>query len=183
MKKNNLKKYLIILAFFGLITYLFLPSFDKDEMFSVAYKISNEYKASNKNYFIYIDYTQPITKDRLYILDLNRRSIILKSRVGHAIRSGLLRPLFDSNKIGSNKTCTGLFITRESFISSFGKSMFIEGLEKGKNNNCRKRAIIFHSNEKSFCDLWSNGCFVTHKEINEKIIHLTKNGTLIFVQT
>ena len=30
---------------------------------------------------------------------------------------------------------------------------------------------------------WSNGCFATPKDVNEKIIDLTKNGTLVYVIT
>ena len=58
--------------------------------------------------------------------------------------------------------------------------MIIDGLDKGVNNNAKSRAIIFHSDTKMKTK-WSNGCFATPEDINEKIINLTKNGVLVCV--
>lgn len=179
MKKRILIPSLIL----ALVCYLLVSFTTNTSLFDDADIVMSKYKCSNKRYMIIIDYTKPITKDRLYLLDVKNKTVVLKCRVGHAIKSGILTPMLISNEKGSDKTCDGVFVTKGTYFGSFGYSMVVKGLDKGVNDNCEVRKIIFHSNEKSKFDLWSKGCFVTTKENNEKIINLTKNGCLVYVKS
>lgn len=179
MKKFVLFIVLLIVLFFGFTSFI---SKSDDELFTIASQKLDEYKIRKKDYVIIVDYTKAITSERLYVLDMNTKQIVIKSTVSHAFKSGLLYPTDFSNVSGTNKSSKGAFITKGTYTGGFGYSMIIRGLDKGINDNVESRKIIFHSTEK-MSNPWSNGCFATPKDVNEKIIDLTKNGTLVYVIT
>jgi hypothetical protein len=71
----------------------------------------------------------------------------------------------------------GAFITKNVKFGKYGYSMVVDGLEKNINDNCKKRAILFHKTSV----LWSKGCFATNQKLNHKIIDLTHDGCIVFV--
>ena len=119
--------------------------------------------------------------NRLYVVNIESEKIILNSKVCHGIGSGATsKPSVFSNTVDSKMSSLGIMITAETFISKkWGYSMRVDGLQKNKNSNVRKRAIIFHNCSK-LSTPWSWGCFSTPPEMNEQLINLTKNGSLIF---
>lgn len=166
-----------------LITFLIITTvtaFSDSNYFTIAEKRINKYNPKRKDYVIIVDYTKNIFSERLFVLDMKQRKIIISSKVSHAWNSGFLYPSSYSNKNGTNKSCKGNFITIGSKFGSFGYSMVIDGLDRGVNNNARSRAIIFHPDTKMKTK-WSNGCFATSESVNKKIIDLTKNGVLVCV--
>ena len=171
---------------FILFTIVFLGIFiglmgQKNDYFSTAKKKLANYHPKRSDYVIVIDYRKSITEKRLYVVDMKSGKNILESRVAHAFKSGVMYPTKYSNQFGSNTSSKGVFITRGPTISTkFGYAMLIDGLDKGINNNARKREIIFHS-DKKMSSKWSYGCFATPEEINKKLIDLTKNGCLVVV--
>ncbi len=153
------------------------------DYFSIAKNKIRHYQPKRRDYVIIIDYRKSILQKRLYVLDMHLGKNIIESRVAHAIKSGLMYPTKYSNQFGSNTSSKGVFITGKTTISpKFGYAMLIEGLDKGINNNARKREIIFHS-DKNMSTKWSFGCFATPEEINKQLINLTKNGCLVVVLT
>jgi len=139
-----------------------------------------KYNPKRKDYVIIIDYNKSILSERLYVIDVKTKNIVIKSTVSHAFNSGTVYATDFSNVSGTNKSCIGVFQTENTKIGSFGYSMIIKGLDYGVNNNAKSRSIIFHSNTK-MKTYWSNGCFATDEETNKKIIDLTKNGCLVIV--
>lgn len=161
-----------------LITFL-MYSFDKD-YYSIALLRQNQYNPVRKDYVIIIDYTKNISQERLYVINMKTKEVVISSRVSHAFLSGMLIPSDYSNQPGSNKSSKGNFITKGTYNGFFGYSMVIKGLDKGINDKAESRAIIFHS-DKKMDYLWSKGCFATPEDINNKIINMTKNGCLVCV--
>jgi hypothetical protein len=172
-------KKIIFILILGLVVICSIYSNSKS-YFEYAKENVNKYKPKRKDYVIVVDYTKSILSERLYVIDMVKNEIIISSRVSHAWNSGIFTPNECSNIIGSNKTCVGTFITRGTTFGKFGYSMIVDGLDKGKNNNAKSRAIIVHSTKK-MKTIWSNGCFATSEDVNKKIIDLTKNGCLICV--
>jgi hypothetical protein len=148
-------------------------------------KIENNIKQYNirmRKKIIFIDYSLPIYNKRLFVYDMKNRKIVKKAYVGHALRSGLSRPLDISSKSGSRKTIDGLFRTGTEYRGKSGKSMNVHGLLK-KNKNTFRRRIVFHAS-RSNTALWSQGCFVIFsKKDLDYIIDNFKNGTLLIVST
>lgn len=168
---------------FFLIGFLFIGflvfSFDKD-YYSIALERQKKYNTPRKDYVIVIDYTKNIFQERLYVINMKTKEIVISSQVSHAFLSGMMVPSDFSNKPGTDKSSKGNFVTRSTYYGFFGYSMIIDGLDKGVNTNAKSRQIIFHSTKKMNY-LWSRGCFATSEEINKKLIDLTKNGCLVCV--
>lgn len=151
-----------------------------NDYYSIAVQRQQKYHPKRKDYVIIIDYTKNIFSNRLFILDMKTKQIILSSTVSHAYNSGFLKPTNYSNLNGSKKSSKGNYITMNTRYGKFGFSMVVKGLDYGINHNAQNRLIIFHSNKKMKF-IWSSGCFATPENINEKIINLTKNGCLVCV--
>jgi hypothetical protein len=111
---------------------------------------------------------------------MKKKEIVLTSKVSHAYNSGRKCPTKFSNVVGTKKSCTGAFLTLNSYYGQWGYAMRIEGLDNGINDNARKRSIVFHSNVVQKTS-WSEGCFTTPTDINRKLINLVKEGNLIYV--
>jgi hypothetical protein len=127
-----------------------------------------------------VDYNLGIFSERLFVINIKTKEIVIQSKVSHAFNSGLIYATDFSNTSGTNKTCVGVFQTENTKVGGFGYSMVINGLDYGVNDNAKNRAIIFHSN-KLMKTQWSNGCFATDEKINKQIIDLTHNGCLVIV--
>lgn len=154
--------------------------YNQDGYFKVAEDRIRKYKPQRKNLAIVVDYRKNIFRERLYLLDMRKREIILSSKVSHAGWSGLLWVWFYSNKEGSNRSSRGNFLTQDAYPGGYGRSMHIKGLDKGVNDNVLKRKVVFHSDRKMSC-LWSNGCFATPEDVNRRIIDRAQGGVLVCV--
>jgi hypothetical protein len=172
---------LMIVVFSVVAWIIYEERTDASEIFRLAEQKAAQYKVPGKDYAVIIDFRRSMLARRLYLVDLKNRRIVLRSRVSHAFRSGLLYAADLSNKEGSNKSCAGAFITADPYYGKFGYSMHIRGLENGVNNNARGRAIVFHSIKKVPFPTWSHGCFVTPSETNAQLIKKISNGRLVYV--
>jgi hypothetical protein len=168
---------LISVLLLSLTTFLFVPSDSSENYFEIAEEKLKVYNPKNKDYVVIIDYTKSLLSERLYLLDMKNKKVILNCRVTHARASGLLYATKFSNVSGSEKSCTGAFISKYSRPGRYGYSMVISGLDEGKNHNVESRVIIFHPTTVP----WSKGCFATTKENNKIIIDHIKDGRLIYV--
>ena len=139
-----------------------------------------EYNTPNKHYVVIIDYTKPIDDVRLFVVDMEKSNIVLRSTVAHARNSGLMFATNYSNEFYTNKSSPGDYQTKGTYFGGFGYSMRLKGLES-INNNAEKRLIIFHSN-RLMRTKYSWGCFATPEETNKKIIDMVKNGCLVYVK-
>jgi hypothetical protein len=148
--------------------------------YQFAREVSEKYNVPRTDYVILINYSKPIDEERLFIFDMNKKEIIIASKVSHAYNSGKKIPTKFSNVIGSKKSSTGGFMTLGSYNGSWGYSMKLRGLDFNLNDNSEVRGIIFHPNITNNVT-YSDGCFMTPKNINKKIIDLTKNGCLVYV--
>jgi hypothetical protein len=164
-----------------LITLLFVitTSVFGQSKIEIAKELQKQYNPPNKNYVVFIDYSKPISKERLYVIDMNTKETILTAKVAHGINSGKEYATKFSNKDKSLKSSLGVYVTQETYYGHFGYSLRINGLDK-TNSNARQRKIIFHSNKK-MSTKWSWGCFSTDEEINKKLINLIKKGCLVYV--
>ena len=169
--------------FLYLLLLFFFESQPNQDLITLAKQKQKEYNPPNKHFVVIIDYTKPMLKDRLFLIDMVKNEIKLKTQVSQARKTGITFPTEFSNEIGSLKSSVGGFITAETYFGIFGYSLMIDGKDKGINDNARKRKIVFHSTQKltnpNYPLTW--GCFATSEEINHKLIDLIKNGCLVYV--
>lgn len=174
----------ITISFVILVSYYVWPSRPSKELMERIPTELKEYGAefNNAQYAILVDYSKPVFKKRLWVLELKTKKIIINSHVSHAWKSGILWARNFSNIKGSYLSSKGTFKTLYGYTSRFGNNtqntgMRIKGLEKGINDNVLDRAIVFHPG----LPFWSQGCFMTWPETNKKVIELTAEGNLILV--
>ena len=117
-----------------------------------------------------VDYRLPIFLDRFFVIDNNKKKIVFSSKVGHAARSGLVRPIRLSNEPNSNKTSIGLYKIGKFYHGKFGKSVKLHGLSS-TNSNAFKRGIVVHkAGYGKYGALWSNGCFTFFQSDYRKVL-------------
>lgn len=97
----------------------------------------------NKKVLSFIDFSQPSSKKRFYVVDLSNGKIS-KYLVAHGKLSGELYATDFSNKPESKKSSLGLFKVQEEYRGKHGPSLRMDGLE-ATNSNARMRSIVMHA--------------------------------------
>lgn len=135
-----------------------------------------------------IDFSLPSTKPRLWIFDLQNRSLILEELVAHGRNSGGNLATRFSNKEGSHQSSIGLFRASESYIGRHGYALRMDGLEPGINDRARERAIVIHGAD-YVNEQWiekhgrigrSHGCPAVNRDVAEQVVDTLKDGQFVF---
>ena len=162
------------------------------EAFDLAFRGWNELKDSidlTNNVISVVDFSQPSTSKRFYLIDLDTRQVIYQDYVAHGKNTGNLMAEKFSNTPHSNQSSLGFYKTGETYFGKHGLSLRLDGLEKGINDKARQRAIVIHSAkyaEETFIRKYgrlgrSFGCPALPAGNFEEIIGLIKGGTLLFI--
>ena len=146
---------------------------------------------SNNNLLVMVDYTKPSTEERLFIIDLRKKQLLISSLVTHGRGTGDLYATKFSNKNNSYSTSSGFYLTGNIYNGKHGESLELYGLEKGKNDNAKKRTIVMHSAyyaNKAFAEKYgrlgrSKGCLALPTDLNTKIINLISGGVVLYIHT
>jgi hypothetical protein len=135
-----------------------------------------------------IDFSLPSSKRRLWIFDLQRRSLLLEDYVAHGQQSGEDYATRFSNIEGSHQSSIGLFRTQESYEGQHGYSLRMDGLEPGINDRARERAIVIHAAH-YVSPTWiaregrlgrSHGCPAVRPEVARMVVDSLKGGQFMF---
>jgi hypothetical protein len=166
----------------------------KPEVFEKAltgfYNLKNSGKISaDKSILTIADMEQNSTKKRLWIIDLNRDSLLLNTWVAHGSRSGddLATRFSDIND--SNESSLGFYVTAEIYRGKHGRSLRLDGMDEGFNANARKRSIVVHGaayvSQGTINQLGrlgrSQGCPAVAPELSDLVINTIEGKTVIFI--
>lgn len=153
-------------------------------------KLATNHKLQNPDIVTIADYSQSSKKKRLYVIDLKNNKLLFNTYVAHGKNTGEEYAKSFSNVVGSLKSSLGFYITENQIIGSHtGFALMIKGVEKGFNDNARKREIIIHSADYATENFIkehgrlgrSFGCPVLPPELNKPIIETIKDGTCLFI--
>ena len=121
------------------------------EIYKPDYVLKKYYEAfpvgSNTTKWGYaIDWTVDADKHRFFLIDNTKQEIVYSWFTSHGRNSGdLSRATKFSNINNSYQSVVGRIRTGNTYISSrFGYALRLDGLDKGVNDNVRKRAIVMH---------------------------------------
>ncbi len=136
-----------------------------------------------------VDFSQPSTKKRLYVIDLLAQKMIFNTYVAHGKKSGTLYANDFSNAPESNKSSLGFYATTNTYVGKNGYSLQLHGLETGINDNAEKRAIVMHGADYAdvrFAQAFgylgrSWGCPAIPPALLKPVIDKIKNGTCLFI--
>ena len=156
-----------------------------------AFQHAYEQGRSTSTTVTIIDYELPSKQKRLWVIDLSDRKLLFHEHTTHGRGSdpnhdGILDTV--SNQKNSHQSNVGLLVTQETYSGRHGKSLRMNGLEEGFNDNARERAIVFHSSNyvtDQFIERHgkagrSHGCPALDPDVSGEIIETIKNGTLVF---
>ena len=136
-----------------------------------------------------IDYTKPSTEKRFYLINLEQKVLLYHCYVAHGKNSGENYAKSFSNQSGSLASCSGFFITAGIYYGKHGYSLSLDGIEKGINDNARKRSIVIHGADyvsQEFINKYGRlgrswGCPALPVDLSKEIIDCIANGSCLFI--
>lgn len=135
-----------------------------------------------------IDFSLPSSERRMWIFDLESRSLLMRELVAHGKNSGNVDANRFSNTNGSYQSSIGLFKAAETYRGKHGYSLRLDGLEPGINDLARQRAIVIHGAD-YVSSQWvkdhgrigrSHGCPAVRQDVIREVIDTLKGGQLVF---
>jgi len=154
-------------------------------------KLVSQGKLLNESIIAIVDFSQPSSQKRLYVLDLQHYRVLFNTLVAHGRNSGKEWATYFSNKPSSYKSSPGFYITGQAYSGSNGYSLKLDGVENGINDKAMKRAIVLHGADyvnESFISSRgfigrSQGCPAVPAKDARKIINTIKEGTCLYIYT
>lgn len=162
------------------------------ETFIKAYEgysaLENQGKVKN-NILTIVDFSFSSTKERMWVIDMENKKVVLQTLVSHGMNSGTEYAKSFSNQNESFKSSLGFFITGETYNGKHGISLKLDGQEYGLNDNARERAVVVHgadyvskklANRQGYIGR-SQGCPAVAPEVASKLINTIKNKSVLFI--
>lgn len=136
-----------------------------------------------------IDFSMSSNEKRLWIIDMATATVLMNTYVAHGKNTGEEFASSFSNTDASNKSSLGFYTTGEIYNGKHGLSLKLDGIEKGINDNARRRGIVMHAAEYVSPDFIkahnrlgrSQGCPAVPVEFSAQIIELIKNKSCLFI--
>jgi hypothetical protein len=143
----------------------------------------------NKDIITIIDFSKVSSEKRCFVIDLRNKKLLYNCLVAHGKNTGENSAKSFSNLSGSLKSSLGFFLTAETYNGGNGYSLKLEGLEKGINDQARKREIVIHGAEyvsNSFIKKYGRlgrswGCPALPLESSKEIIDTISKGSCLFI--
>ena len=166
-------------------------SFDVFEKAFIGFlNLKNSHKISQESSVISIaDFDLSSKKKRLWIIDLETESLLLNTWVSHGRGSGGEMATQFSNTTNSHQSSLGFYVTGEVYRGKHGRSLRLDGMDRGFNSNARSRAIVLHGasyvSSQAIKNLnrlgLSHGCPAVPVELTNTIINLIKDKSVLYI--
>jgi hypothetical protein len=151
-------------------------------------KLKSQGKIENETLTI-IDFSLSSKAKRLWVLDMTSYKVLFNTVVAHGRNTGGEFATKFSNKNNSNQSSLGFYVTDNTYYGKNGLSLFLNGQEKGINDNARKRYVVFHGAKYANPDFAkrngrlgrSLGCPAVPTAFNTAIIKTIKNKSCMFI--
>lgn len=142
-----------------------------------------------KDVLTLIDFSLSSNTKRLWVIDMATNTVLVNTFVAHGRNTGEEFANSFSNDNSSFKSSLGFYATGEIYNGKHGKSLKLDGLEKGINDNARERGVVMHAADyvsESFIKSnnrlgRSQGCPAIPVELTDEIIGMIKNKSCLFI--
>jgi hypothetical protein len=153
------------------------------------YYLLDHHCLNKTNILSICDLSQSSRNKRMYILDLEQKTVLINTYVAHGRNSGAEYAKFFSNNPSSHKTSLGFYVTGETYYGDNGLSLKIKGLERGFNDRANGRNIVVHGSEYVGPDFLrmngfsgrSYGCPAVPADEAQEVIDAIKEGSCLFI--
>ena len=143
---------------------------------------------NNTRYLTIVDFGQSSRKKRLYILDMHNNKLAWNTFVSHGKNSGVDMAKNFSNRINSEQSSLGFYVTKATYHGKHGLSLRLSGLEDGFNDNAEARGVVVHGaayvNAGRVNSAYmgrSQGCPALSENEFAEVINLIKGGSVMFI--
>lgn len=159
------------------------------DVFRMAMKGYSRIRPKNDSLISIIDFSMPSIEKRFYVIDLAGKKLLYHTYTSHGVNNGENEALVFSNLENSRQSSLGFYLTAETYEGKHGRSLKLDGLEYGFNNNARRRYIVIHSADYVTEDFIrengrlgrSWGCPALPPDLTQDIIDKIKEGSLLFI--
>ncbi|MFD0941806.1 murein L,D-transpeptidase catalytic domain family protein [Pedobacter boryungensis] len=166
---------------------LSFPIFEK--ALTGFYNLKKSGQLSDKSILTIADFDQSSVSKRLYIIDLDKKEILLNTWVAHGQRSGDNEATHFSNTKDSFSSSLGFYVTGEVYRGIHGRSLKLDGMDQGFNDHARSRSIVVHGaayvSEGTINALGrlgrSQGCPAVAPEVADEVINTIGDKTVLFI--
>ena len=142
-----------------------------------------------KDILTLIDFSLSSNSKRLWVIDLSTNTVLINTLVSHGKNTGEEFATSFSNDASSFKSSLGFYVTGEIYSGKHGKSLKLDGLEKGINDHARERGVVMHAADyvsESFIKDHnrlgrSQGCPAVPPAMTEEIINTIKDKSCLFI--
>lgn len=142
-----------------------------------------------KDILTLIDFSLSSNLKRLWVIDLSSNTILFQSLVAHGMNTGEEFASAFSNVNSSFKSSLGFYATGEIYQGKHGASLRLDGLERGINDQARKRGVVMHGADyvsESFIRAHkrlgrSQGCPAVPVELTDDIIQTIKGKSCLYI--
>ncbi|MBI1305323.1 MAG: hypothetical protein GC181_01775 [Bacteroidetes bacterium] len=143
----------------------------------------------NDRYLSVIDFSLSSKLKRLWVLDMKSKTVLMNELVAHGKNTGDEYAKYFSNKIESQQSSLGFYVTGETYNGRHEYSLKLNGLENGFNTNAFCRGIVIHGAnyvDQSIVDKGqrigrSFGCPAVSEKVNKSLVDTIKDGTCLFI--
>src|SRR5690606_7538329 len=122
-----------------------MPDFESFSKAFEGFTLLKEQGKIKKDLLTLIDFSKSSNTKRLWIIDMETKTILYNTLVAHGRNSGNEFATSFSNISSSYKSSLGFYATGEIYNGKHGASLRLDGLEKGINSNARSRAVVMHA--------------------------------------
>lgn len=156
------------------------------------YNLRNSGKISDDKSILSIaDFDVSSTQKRLWIIDLDKKKLLLNTWVAHGQRSGADKAVKFSNINDSYQSSIGFYVTGEIYTGQHGRSLRLDGMDAGYNSNARSRSIVVHGanyvSQGTINALGrlgrSQGCPAVAPELANTVINAIGGKTVLFINS
>ena len=142
-----------------------------------------------KDILTLIDFSLSSNAKRLWVIDLSTNTVLMNTLVAHGRNTGEEFATSFSNESSSFKSSLGFYATGEIYNGKHGKSLKLDGLEKGINDNARDRGVVMHAADyvsDNFINSHrrlgrSQGCPALPVQLTNEIIDTIKNKSCLYI--
>ena len=151
-------------------------------------------KAANKvpqysSIITIVDLAKSSCTKRMWIVDLINKELVLRTLVAHGNGSGDDVPNYFSNSNDSHASSLGFYVADNVYNGKHGRSLKLDGMDAGFNDNARLRSIVIHAapyvSQSSINQLGrlgrSEGCPAVSPKVATKVINIMKGKTVLFI--
>ena len=138
-----------------------------------------------------VDFNKSSRENRLWIIDLDKKQLLFNTLVAHGQGSGDDLAQNFSDTENSHQSSLGFYITNNIYQGKHGKSLVLNGMDKGFNTSAKARSVVVHGAEYVSQDFIkvhgrlgrSYGCPALPPELSSQIIETIKDRTCLFINS